>query len=224
MMAAATPLAKLTPTLKRLDSGAKAENVGKVLSLVTPRSSRTVSFVAEVSDFPITVQVGNVFTHTCNVGTGDQNFKWLARVVCDALARESNMPVAAFHCVNLFDSTGCSLLPFDRIQDQCRPGDVLSLHLLPPTASGAPLTVNPFSSDAFAARGVKAVPPAAVFSPLPMVSSPTAAAPKSARGPAAASGLSFASPGLSLSLPLPLASPPAAFQTPRSVRYLVSVL
>lgn len=117
-----------------------------------------------VPEFLLTVQVGTVFVHTLNVGKGDQNFKWLARVVCDALARESSMPRDAFHCVNMFDSTGCSLLPFDRIQDQCRPHDVLSLILLPLTSSAAPITVNPFGSDAFVARAVKAVPP--VTSPL----------------------------------------------------------
>jgi hypothetical protein len=192
-------LARLTPMGRRKSAGSGTfqppENAGDAIGSRFGRSGETLA-----PEFPLTVQVGNVFAHTLNVGTGDQNFKWLARVVCDALARESNMPPDAFHCVNIFDSTGCSLLPFDRIQDQCRPGDVLSLHLLPPTASAAPITVNPFGSNAFVARGIKVTPP--VTSPLSAT-----AAPKTMRDAVGASSDSLLASPSSPALKSPISVP-----------------
>jgi hypothetical protein len=52
----------------------------------------------------LTVHIGEMFTHTLNVGKGDQTFKWLSRIACDALARESRMPEGCFTTVNIFDS------------------------------------------------------------------------------------------------------------------------
>jgi hypothetical protein len=54
--------------------------------------------------FALHVHVGAVFVHRQTVGGGDQNFKWLARVVCDALARECKMAPNVFVPVNICDA------------------------------------------------------------------------------------------------------------------------
>jgi hypothetical protein len=90
-----SPLALLMPN----------QRSNEVLSSPAARKNLALSnnFGGTSTAFILHIHIGSVFVHRQPVGTGEQNFKWLARVACDALARECSAESHAFNAIDLVD-------------------------------------------------------------------------------------------------------------------------